>query len=130
MKPKTRNILIAISAAMALIAIAAFLWAFNPVETPFSPKCVFKAATGLSCPGCGGQRAAHALLHGRILEAVGYNMVLVAAVPYLAAAAFARWLAKPGMRQRMEALMGKYATAKRLLWAVTGWFVVRNILGI
>lgn len=39
---------------------------------PF-PLCPFKLATGLPCPGCGGIRAAAALLHGDILHALYIN---------------------------------------------------------
>ena len=38
--------------------------------------CLFHEATGLSCPGCGSGRAVLALLHGRVLEALGYNPLL------------------------------------------------------
>lgn len=39
---------------------------------PF-PLCPFKLLTGLPCPGCGGLRAANALLRGEILSALYIN---------------------------------------------------------
>lgn len=45
------------------------------------PKCVFKALTGHDCPGCGFQRALHALLHGDIAAAWRYNAFVFFAVP-------------------------------------------------
>ena len=39
--------------------------------------------TGYECPGCGSQRAIHALLHGDIIKAWDYNPLLVIAVPYI-----------------------------------------------
>ena len=42
--------------------------------------CLFHTLTGFYCPGCGGTRAAAALLHGKILTAV----LLHPLVPFLA----------------------------------------------
>ncbi len=39
--------------------------------------CMFKRMTGLDCPGCGMTRAAYALEHGRILEAIRYNLFIL-----------------------------------------------------
>lgn len=46
--------------------------------------CSFKGLTGLECPGCGGQRSLHFLLHGNILMALRYNAFFVIAMPFLA----------------------------------------------
>ena len=45
------------------------------------PKCPFKLITGLSCPGCGIQRAIHAMLHGKFTEAITYNYYFTASIP-------------------------------------------------
>lgn len=81
--------------------------------------------TGLKCPGCGSQRALHALLHLNIGEAFRYNAMLVVAVPFLLsyAAAFI-------LRKRIPAL--SLAVQSRpvilsVLALVIGWWVVRNI---
>lgn len=50
-----------------------FLEAFLP-EAP----CFFSEIVGIYCPGCGGTRAAEALLHGRLLQALWYHPL----VPY------------------------------------------------
>ena len=49
------------------------LWRFEPEGQFFFPRCFLHAATGLECPGCGGLRATHALLHGDIARAFAYN---------------------------------------------------------
>src|SRR5207244_4443092 len=57
------------------------LYFFNPVEHSFFPKCFFHALTGLDCPGCGGLRATHQLLHGHVLAALRLNALFVALIP-------------------------------------------------
>ena len=68
------------------ISIAGILflyYRFDPAENILFPKCIFHTVTGLECPGCGSQRAFHQLLSGNIAEALKYNALTVAAIPYL-----------------------------------------------
>lgn len=47
--------------------------------------CPFWLFLGMYCPGCGGTRAVHALLHGRILMSLWYHpLVFYCVVLYLA----------------------------------------------
>ena len=79
-KQPIRRAAIGIGIAMVLAA-AGLLFVFNPSETAFYPRCYFKMFTGLDCPGCGGLRAAHQLLHGNIAAAFALNPLLVALLP-------------------------------------------------
>jgi hypothetical protein len=45
--------------------------------------CPSKKFLGISCPGCGSQRAVHQLLHGHVQQAFVFNPLLVLALPYL-----------------------------------------------
>ena len=65
---------------LALVAIACFYYFVDPASG-LMPRCFFHAVTGLQCPGCGFQRALHALLHGNIGEAWHYNPFAFFAVP-------------------------------------------------
>jgi len=67
-------------AGAIVIAGAAVLFAFDPSTSAFYPRCVFRALTGLDCPGCGATRALHALLHGRVAEAWRYNPMFLALI--------------------------------------------------
>lgn len=71
------------AAAIAVVIVGSVLFLFNPAETGLFPRCPFLMLTGLKCPGCGSQRAIHALLHGDIIRAWDYNPLLVIAVPYI-----------------------------------------------
>lgn len=75
----------------AAAGLAAVMFFFNPAEHGFFPRCFFRMATGWDCPGCGGLRAAHQLLHGEVRAAFALNPLLVLALP-LAAYFFARFL--------------------------------------
>jgi hypothetical protein len=69
-----------------LVAIAGFavLFAFNPAQHAFYPRCFLHEFTGISCPGCGGLRAMHELLHGHFLEALRLNALFVVSLPVAA----------------------------------------------
>src|SRR5262245_57309498 len=63
----------------ACAAVAALIYFYDPATSSFYPSCPLRALTGLLCPFCGGLRAAHALLHGRVVEAAALNPFLFAA---------------------------------------------------
>ena len=71
---------------MILGAVMAVLFLFDPAQHGFYPRCLLKASTGFDCPGCGGLRAAHQLLHGQLRAAFAFNPLLVVSLP------FAGWL--------------------------------------
>jgi hypothetical protein len=68
--------------------LAVILFAFDPSQTSFYPICVFKKATGYSCPACGCLRASHQLLHGNIGTAFHLNALFIIAMPIGALLAF------------------------------------------
>ncbi len=69
--------------AVGLGVAAVLLFAFDPQQTTYFPRCPFHALTGYQCTGCGSQRALHDLSHLRIGEAWGHNPLAVAAIPHL-----------------------------------------------
>ena len=72
--------------AVVLVACAlAFYYFINPSLALWFPRCPIKFLTGFSCPGCGGQRATHALLHGNVGEALSYNYFYIIAIPFVIA---------------------------------------------
>ena len=65
-----------------LLAVALVtLFLFEPHGQPFYPQCGLYVATGLTCPGCGGLRAAHQLLHGNVSAAFALNPLFIVLIP-------------------------------------------------
>src|SRR5215203_7501654 len=68
----------ALACVAAMSALGFTVWFFNPTTAGFFPVCPFYSMTGLACPGCGMTRGLHALLHGDVLTALDYNLLLPA----------------------------------------------------
>ena len=115
--------------AWALLAVAgvAALYLFAPDQHGFYPRCFFYALTGWQCPGCGGLRAMHSLLHGDIGAAFAYNPLLVSLVPAMLAAVW--WL----VVQKSAGKPLRLPMKPLCLWLLLGvgvvFAVVRNLPG-
>jgi hypothetical protein len=59
------------------IGLVFIYFAFNPSSSTLFPKCILYVGTGIYCPGCGSQRATHALLHGDIYGAMSQNLLFL-----------------------------------------------------
>lgn len=123
-----RKNLTAVSVVIAVTAVFILLALVNPMESKWMPRCFIKFATGYDCPGCGSQRAIHALLHGDVATAFRYNGLLVVSLPailYLAVVTLGR--------KRWENLYRK-STSNIVIYTVLViiilWMIVRNLLGI
>lgn len=114
----------ALAAAGVLGALV--LWRFEPAGQFFFPRCWLYEHTGLQCPGCGGTRALHALLHGEVRTALKLNPLAVAGVGIVA------WL---GLRWAVGLWTGSpwrnpFASARVLAvlaGLAAGFGVVRNL---
>ncbi|MDD3788375.1 MAG: DUF2752 domain-containing protein [Petrimonas sp.] len=101
---------------LLLSAGTIIFYVFDPQTQPFFPKCPFLAATAYKCPGCGSQRAIHALLHLQVSEAFRQNAFMILLIPY---ALFGIYLAFFGGKKR-------FPKAERLFfgkWAAVAWGV-------
>ena len=77
--------------AAVLVVAASILLRFPPERYAFYPRCPFREAFGLLCPGCGATRAAAALLHGHLIEALRWNALFVTAISTLTLYALTRY---------------------------------------
>lgn len=112
---------------MAVAAIAAAIYfAFDPMESPWMPKCMLHALTGLDCPGCGSQRAIHALLHGDIGAALRANALLVASIPFLLLMLYAELFRN--RVPRLFRLIYRPLSVWIMLIVIVGWGIIRNFM--
>lgn len=72
----------------AMVLGGAILYAVDPAKHALYPTCWFYATTGWECPGCGGLRATHHLLHGQLAAAWALNPLAVLLAPIYAWVAF------------------------------------------
>ncbi|MFZ5831934.1 MAG: DUF2752 domain-containing protein [Planctomycetota bacterium] len=115
--------------AAGLLMLAALAW-FDPADSPWS-LCLFHRFTGLHCPGCGALRATHAMLHGRLLEALQLNSLWVTAGPVLACMVVARLLRSGRSGSAVPAVGNSWASAAwrgRWLWCGVGLLLVFAVL--
>ena len=96
-------------------AAAVIYGLFDPAKYAFFPKCPFVMLTGgLRCPGCGSQRAIHALLHLDIKDAFLCNPMVIIKDTH------------PGFYKKMNSSL----LVKLLLILIIFWWIFRNIAGI
>ena len=112
---------------VAACCVLAVLFIFNPTEYAWMPKCPVKLLFGVDCPGCGVQRALHALLHGHIREAIGYNLFLVVAFPYLIAVLISDAMKEGNLRRKLRSIVESRWVTGGYIVIFFLWFIIRNI---
>ena len=120
-----RRSLVIVLVLAALLVFGVVYFALDPSTSGLFPRCTFLSLTGYKCPGCGTQRAIHALLHGDVAGAFKYNALLLVAIPWIALCLYAesRRLRNPRLYARLNAPL--------LIWLflamVLLWWLLRNI---
>ncbi|MCZ7528266.1 MAG: DUF2752 domain-containing protein [Acidimicrobiia bacterium] len=117
---------LALLATAALAAGCLVLATVDPATSGRYPACPFYTVTGRWCPGCGTARGLHQLLNGRVDAALGYNPLLLVALPFLAYT-FLAW-ALPALRGPRLPAVPQPARAVWTVLALVGVFwVARNL---
>lgn len=114
-------------AGAGVAGASAVLYRYNPLQVDFYPRCPLYLLTGIYCPGCGGLRATHALLHGHLLTALGFNAFWVVAVPFLVYALAAQAGERLYGRAVLPTVRLSPRHAQALLWAMAAFTVLRNL---
>nr|WP_323446350.1 DUF2752 domain-containing protein [Streptomyces sp. YSPA8] len=93
--PRTtvRRLAAPLTALAGAAAAFGYVGAVDPHEPGHYPVCPLLNLTGLYCPGCGGLRSAHLVVHGDLPAALGANALAVAAYA-VAAAVWVLWLVR------------------------------------
>jgi len=111
--------------APLLIAAATLpvLYFFPPQHASFYPRFLLNRFAGWQCPGCGGLRATHELLHGRVVEAWDLNAFWVSLVPvaalYAGASVWKEWMGRNPLPFLWRPL---------IVWIIAGLAIVFGIL--
>lgn len=111
---------------LAIVVIVS-LYVFDPSEYFWMPKCPTKLIFGIDCPGCGLQRAIHALLHGDIVKAINYNPFLVFALPYAITAVSYRYIRNEALRVKIGSIVESKFMVYSYIVTFSLWFIIRNI---
>ncbi|MBR5685278.1 MAG: DUF2752 domain-containing protein [Muribaculaceae bacterium] len=112
--------------AIALLLVFCFIYyALDPSTSEVFPQCYFLSLTGYKCPGCGTQRAIHALLHGDVAGAFRYNALLVIAIPWIAFCLFVE--SRRTRNPRLYARFNPELLMLLFLALVLMWWLLRYI---
>src|SRR2546426_3538794 len=122
----TTHRFVAVTVALAVSAAATVLYRFDPMQHRFYPVCPFHLLTGLQCPGCGSLRALHALTHGRVMDSLHMNALLVLTLPYLG------FVAARGVARALRAEPRReFFVSARWIWAylavAVAFWILRNV---
>ena len=122
-----RSVIAMLAVAAVVVAGVVIYSTFDPSASRWFPRCPFLMLTGLKCPGCGTQRAIHALLHGDVLSALHFNALLPVSIPLLLLYGYAEVVRtrKPRFYNRVNSVTAILA----VLIVVIVWWIVRNIFG-
>ena len=140
MTPRTRRLRAPLAVGAVTLLASAYVGLVDPNSPGHYPLCPTKAFTGLDCPGCGGLRAVHSLMHGDITGALDHNAFVVLVVVPVALVLWGRWLwhAWKGPQPDAEGVVGDHVDVPMpsvaVLWSmvVVGlvFMVVRTIGGV
>ena len=116
----------ALLVALSVPAVATVLYFCDPAGAPVWAQCPFHLISGLHCPGCGSIRALHALVHGEVAAALGFNALAMTALPFLAWP----WLSNVSLalrgRRLPEPVLPRWV-GWGVLAVVLAFWVLRNI---
>jgi len=96
----------------------------------FYPKCVWNAATGLYCPGCGTLRACQALGSFDVWAAFQYNPFLFLIIAPLAAYMSVIFLLRVITGRWVPSILSSYKAALPAAVIIIAVWVVRNFFHI
>lgn len=121
--PQIRRTIIVVT-ALAVAAIVISIYAIFDPSSGFFPACPIKTLTGINCPGCGSQRAFHALLHGDIEAAWHLNALIFPLTPVAALIIVAELTRK--QHPRFHRAMTSPAIIAAIIALIILWTIVRN----
>jgi len=108
------------------LGLALFYYYVNPNKANFLLKCPLYATTGIYCPGCGSQRATHALLHLNFIEMFKQNLLFFFAILLLLYHLII-YLANKIFKKNWNSILNYRKTPIIILFIVIIFWVLRNL---
>lgn len=105
---------------LCIIALVGIYYFIDPMKFSWMPKCPFHMLTGYKCPGCGTQRALYAFVHGKFIDGILANPILLPSLSYVGLLL--------GTRKKSvhDILAGKMA-GNIILFVICVYWLLRNI---
>jgi hypothetical protein len=119
-----RSLIVVVGVALLLV-LGFIYYALDPAASQLFPRCTFLTLTGYKCPGCGSQRAIHALLNGNVVEAFRYNAMMLISIPFVALLLFGE--TQRTRNPRLYLRMNTPLLVWLFLAVILGWWILRNI---
>lgn len=120
-----RRSLLLVVAVLVMLVLGFIYYALDPSTSDAFPRCSFLSLTGYKCPGCGSQRAVHALLNGDVAGAFRFNALLMIAVPWMGLCLFAE--SRRTRNPRLYARLNPELLMWLFLALTLSWWLLRNI---
>jgi hypothetical protein len=109
----------------ATVAATGYVGLLDPDRHGAYPVCPSRVLLRIDCPGCGGLRGTHALLRGRVAEALDHNLLLPAVLGVMGVS-LALWLLPLVGRPARRLTVPRWATVTALV-VVVAYTVARNL---
>jgi hypothetical protein len=126
LEPRRMRFTLPLLGVVTVSSALVVLYLFDPARNGFYPRCLLYVCTGIYCPGCGGLRAVHSLVHGRVLEAMHFNALFVLSLPF-ACVYGARQLSAMKAGKQPARLVTNLLPIKVLIVVVVLFTILRNI---
>ena len=118
--------------AFPIIIVGLFIlyYLVNPFSEYFPMQCPWRLLTNTQCPACGLQRSLHALSHGEMRQALGYNYFFIFSIPYASLAIISTWYNYNHFFDKLKSIVYHRYTLKSYIILYFGWWIIRNIYKI
>lgn len=124
---KGLRLIIGVFILIFLLSILYIFYTYNPETHSMFPGCPFFLVTGYECPGCGSQRAIYHLLHFNLRESVGYNVLMVASIPYILLGVYLEYFGGKTRSPKLSKIFFGRRSALIVLIIIIAYWILRNI---